>query len=162
MTRVERACATALVIPLVVVTAGAAWVSVGERVGLAPLAGEIPANSAEAAAVGSAGDVFRFLHAGENPHAVHPIRPGIISSSILRATTLEAAMWSRELEMIQWLDEQGVITSGDRAGLACLAEDLGLDDVAEYLARDHAPRCEPEVAIDRVRARTTNRGDVSE
>src|SRR6266511_1234119 len=134
MSRFERTCLLAFVLPVCIVTAGDAWVTAGERVGLTPLARHAPANIAEAAALGIAGDVFRLLRGGEDPHRVYTVDPEIISSLILRATALEAAMWSRQLEMIQLLDREGAIAAADRPALACLATDLRLDDIVEYLS----------------------------
>jgi hypothetical protein len=158
MTPVERACLLALVVPFAIVTAATAWVAVGERTGFTPMAAPALANSAEAAAVGSAGDVFRFLRSGEDPRKVYAVRPEIISSAILKVTTLEAAMWSRELEMIELLDREGAIAPGDRTGLACLAADLDLDEIREYLAPG-GTGCEPGKAMERVIARTSGAAD---
>jgi hypothetical protein len=154
--QIERACVTALLVPLLLAGVGAAWISVGERLGLTPLAGDPPANSAEAAAIGSAGDVYRFLRAGENPHAVYAVRPAFISSAVLRATTLEAAMWSREIEMIWLLESEGAMSDADRPALACLAVDLGLDEIAEYLMPGSESRCVRGQAMGQVVARSSN------
>jgi hypothetical protein len=149
------AVAVALVAPIGVATAGIAWVAAGERAGLHPFAGLTPQNGAEAAALADASDLLRFLERGEDPHAVHPVRPEVISSAILRATTVEAAMWSRQVEMIKLLDREGVIRGDEqRASLACLALDLQLDEVVEYLAPWGAISCEPGQALARVTART--------
>jgi hypothetical protein len=106
-----------------------------------------------------AGGVLRFLRHGENPHAVHPVRSEIISSAILQATTVEAAMWSRQVEMIKLLDREGIIGGDDqRASLACLADDLHIDEVVEYLAPGGASSCQPGQAFARVTARTHSGG----
>ena len=160
MIRFERACILALVLPIVVVTLGAVGVTAGERAGLRPLAGLSPVNGAEAAALGRAGEVFRFLRAGEDPHRVQPIRPEVISSSVLAATTLEAAVWSRQLEMIQLREREGAITSADRRPLACLATDLDVEDVARYLSPDGSPPCDEGDGIERVMARTAAAGSL--
>ena len=160
MTRFERMCILALVLPIVVVTAGAVWVTAGERAGFAPMAGLSPVNGAEAAALGRAGEVFRFLRAGDDPRRVQPIRPEVISSSVRGATTLEAAVWSRQLEMIQLLEREGALTAADRHPLACLAADLEVEDVAEYLSPDGHPPCEEDEALERVMARTEAAGSL--
>ena len=153
--RLPVAIAIALAAPIAVATAGIAWVAAGERAGVHPFAGLMPQNGAEAAALADAGGVLRFLRHGENPHAVHAVRPEIISSAILRATTVEAAMWSRQVEMIKLLDREGVIGGGEqRASLACLAVDLHVDEVVEYLAPGGARSCQPGQALARVTART--------
>ena len=146
--------AMALLAPLGIATIGIVGVAAGERAGATPFAGLVPRNSAEAAGLGSAGDLLRFLRRGEDPHGVHAVRPEVISSAILRATTLEAAMWSRQLEMIQALDRAGAIEADERLALACLAADLGVEDVVEYLAPQGVGDCEPGRALDRVVART--------
>ena len=157
MNRIERACLLALILPIAIVTTAAAWVTVGERAGGAPFGGHRPANIAEAAAVGSAGDVVRLLRAGEDPRKLYSVEPEIISSAILRVTGLEAAMWSRQVELIELLDREGAIPPANRPALACLAADLELDDIVEYLARHEALRCEAGKAMEQVLARTRER-----
>jgi hypothetical protein len=152
--RLERACSIALVAPLLLAAVAIVCVSIGEAVGAAPWSGPVPRNSAEAAAMGSASDVLRFLHAGEDPRAVYDIRPEVISSAILRATTLEAAMWSRQREMVELMDREGAIGQSDRERLACLAADLKIDDIVEYLAPGGA-HCDPGKALARVADRTS-------
>jgi hypothetical protein len=145
----------ALAAPIVAAFALVTAVAVGERVGVAPLAGLVPTNSAEAAGMASAVHVARFLQSGADPNHVHPIRGEIISSSVLRATTLEAAMWSRQVELIRLLDRQGAISRADRHGLACLAADLEIDDIVEYLSPEGVADCAPGQALERVLARTS-------
>jgi hypothetical protein len=157
--RFPLALAVALLVPLCIATVGIVWVAAGERVGAAPFAGLVPRNSAEAAALGSAGDLLRLLRRGEDPHGVYTVRPDVMSSAILRATTLEAAMWSRQREMIQLLDREGAIDGDrERRALACLAADLRIEDVVEYLAPEGVGDCEPGQALERVVARTSRTG----
>ena len=157
--RLPIAVAVALVAPIGLATAGIAWVAAGERAGVHPFAGLTPQNGAEAAALADASGLLRFLRRGEDPHAVHPVRPDVISSAILRATTVEAAMWSRQVEMIKLLEREGVIHGDEqRASLACLAVDLHIDDVVEYLAPEGANSCQPGQALARVTARTHSAG----
>ena len=149
----------ALLVPLCIATVGIVWVAAGERAGAEPFAGLVPRNSAEAAGLGRAGDLLRFLRLGEDPHGVYEVRPEVLSSAILRVTTIEAAMWSRQLEMIQLLDRLGAIDTGrERSALTCLAADLKVDDVVEYLAPKGAGDCQPGEALDRVAARTRDAG----
>ena len=152
--RLPLACTVVLLVPLSIATAGLVLVATGERAGAAPFAGVVPQNSAEAAGLASAGEVLRFLRMGEDPRRVYPVRPEIISSAVLRVTTLEAAMWSRQVELVELLDRQSAFDTGERAALACLAVDLDLDDVAAYLAPDGTGQCEPGQAIERVLARS--------
>jgi hypothetical protein len=143
--------ATAL--PVAAVAAGMLWVAAGEWRGRNYLAAPAFRNSAEAAAAGDAATALRFLRMGDNPSRIHPIRSDIISPRIQHATTLEAAMWSRHIEMIRVLDREGAIVDGDqRRQLACLARDLDLPEVASYLAPDE--RCVRGVALERIIARS--------
>ena len=157
--RLPVAIALALLAPIGVATVGVLTVAAGECVGATPFAGVVPRNSAEAAGLGRAAELLRFLKAGENPHVVYPVRPEILSSAILRATTVEAAMWSRQVEMIKLLEREGAIDgSEERAALACLAADLKIDDVVEHLAPEGVSGCEPGQALARVTARTSSAG----
>ena len=154
--RLPLACKVALLVPLCAAMAGIGLITAGERVGAAPFAGSAPQNSAETAGLASAGDVLRLPRKGEDPRRVYVVRPEIISSAVRRATTLEAAMWSRQLELVQLLDRQGSFDQGARAALACLATDLRIDDIVEYLAPDGAGHCEPGKALGRVLARSSS------
>jgi hypothetical protein len=157
--RLPVVIALALVAPIAAVMAVILSVAAGERHGASPFAGLVPRNSAEAAGLGRAAELLRFLEDGEDPHAVYPVRPEILSSAILRATTVEAAMWSRQVEMIKLLELEGAIDGSDeRAALACLAADLEIDDVVEHLAPGGASGCEQGQALARVAARTSSAG----
>ncbi|HXE79465.1 MAG TPA: hypothetical protein VNK41_01835 [Vicinamibacterales bacterium] len=140
--------------PPVLVTAVLSAVGIGERFG--GFETYKPRNIAEAAGMAHAGEVLRRLRLGEDPARVQAIRPEIISSSVQRATGLEAAMWSRQKEMIVLLDRAGAIRGEEtRAALACLAVDLSLPDIAKYLTGDRVVTCKPQQALNRVLARTT-------
>ncbi len=144
----------ALLVPLCAAMAGIGLITAGERAGAAPFAGLAPQNSAEAAGLASAGDLLRFLRNGEDLRRVYVVRPEIISSAVRRATTLEAAMWSRQVELVQLLDRWSAFDRNERAALACLAADLRIDDIVEYLAPDGTAHCEPGEALERVLARS--------
>jgi hypothetical protein len=151
--RVESVGAVLTAVPIVLVTAGMLWVAAGERRGRNDLGAPPFRNSAEAAAAGDAPTALRFLRMGDNPSRMHPIRGDIISSKIRNATTLEAALWSRHIEMIRVLDREGAIVDADqRRELACLALDLELPEVADYLAPERA--CVPGAALERIIARS--------
>ena len=154
--RLSLACTVALLVPLCIAAAGTVLVTVGELLGAAPFAGLAPRNSAEAAGLASAGDVLRFLRMGEDPRRVYAVRPEVLSSAVRRATTLEAAMWSRQLELVQLLDRQAAFDLGERAALACLAVDLKIDDIVVYLAPEGTGHCEPGKALERVIARSSS------
>jgi hypothetical protein len=144
----------ALLMPLALAMLWITWVAAAERFGTPVFSGVVPRNSAEAAGLGRASELLRFLREGDDPHRVYPVRPEILSSAILEVTTLEAAMWSRQLELIQLLDRAGVLTDPqERAALACLALDLKLDDIAEYLVPQNSG-CDAGRALDKIAART--------
>lgn len=98
-----------------------------------PLAQASPMNLAEAAAMGSMADVWRFLDAGQDPAATYDVRSHIISSSIRRVTAWEGVMWSRRVEVVMFMDGRHRLADADRPRIACLAKELGIDDIQEYL-----------------------------
>ena len=156
MRRFDAACTIALAAPLAMAAAMLVVIAIGERVGATPFGGLVPANSAEAAGMGSAAHVLRFLRMGEDPNREYPVRSEIISSAVLRTTTLEAAMWSRQVELVELLDREGAIVGQEqRRALACLAADLRADDIVEYLAPEGVAFCEQGKAFERVLARTS-------
>jgi hypothetical protein len=127
-----------------------------ELLGRTPFAVGPFRNVAEAAGMGAASDVLRMLGNGEDPNRVMPVRGEIISSSVKQATALEAAIWSRRLELLELLDRRGAIVDMQtRRHLACLASDLSATDIAEYLSRHASPDCvrghELDVVLDRTR-----------
>ena len=143
-----------LVAPLVCGTCVLTWITVVEASGSSAFERGLPLNSAEAAAFGAPADSLRFMMAGEDPGREYPLRPWVISSEYRRATMMEAAMWSRRIEMIRLFDRAGAISSEvERQELACLASDLGMPDVSSYLAPGGAG-CVPGTAQERVRQRT--------
>lgn len=145
-------------LPPLLLFAATLTVAVGERAGLAPFGGMRPANAAEAAGLGHSGELLRFLWRDSDPHAVYRVDSAIISSSVQWATPLEAAIWSRRVEMIQLLDREGFLPDvSTRRDLACLASDLRVDDIVEYLAPDGATWCTPDAAVEAVLARTRER-----
>ena len=83
--RLPVAVALALLAPLGVATLGVLTVAAGEHAGATPFAGLVPRNSAEAAGLGRAAELLRFLKEGQDPRAVYPVRPEILSSAILWA-----------------------------------------------------------------------------
>ena len=153
----------AALVPLLAGTLSITVVAVSERVGWPAAAAVSWRNSAEAAAAGDPVFLQRALWRGENPLLAYDIRPELISTSVLRATTLEAAVWSRQVEMIQLLDRRGfIVDRATRRALTCLAADLKVDDIVEYLIGSVDDRqsaeepCEPAAALRRVQARTTD------
>jgi hypothetical protein len=140
--------------PILAVGIWLAIIAGGERAGRRPFAGEPLRNSAEAAAAADPAAMLRFIRAGDDPTRIHAVRPGLISSQILKATTVEAAMWSRRVEMIRLLDrERAIVGDAQRRELACLAADLDMPDVVAYLAPD--VQCERGVAVREIVRRST-------
>lgn len=155
-----------LVFPVLAATATMIGIAAAERLVPSAFAAHRPMNSAEAAALGNAAEVVRLLRFGEDPARVYPIRREIIGDSVQHATTLEAAMWARSVEMIRLLDDEGAIADdGARHALSCLASDLELPDVVEFLDEriasgrgtnaDHTDACEPGAALKQVLDRTS-------
>lgn len=139
----------AISLPFVLATAFVLALVVGERTGARPFAAPPFRNSAEAAAAGDAAAMLRMMRLGDNPTWLHHVRPDLISSQIVTVTTPEAALWSRQMNLIRVLDREGAL-GGDRQRheLACLARDLQLAAVADYLAPGVA--CVPDQAMQRV------------
>jgi len=149
--------AALVLVPFVAATVVLAVVTVGERAGGTPFSDGGPRNGAEAAALGDAAAVVRSLQRGDDPERVRPVRPEVISSSVLQVSMIEAAVWSRRIEMVQLIDRvHGESAPRSRHELGCLAADLQQPDVAEYLEPDGAD-CAPGEAVTRVLARSIGR-----
>jgi hypothetical protein len=126
---------------------------VSEVAGHTPFVYTPPRNMAEAAALGMAAEVLRSLRTGEDPTAVRTVGPEIISPSITRVTTLESAVWSRELALVRLLDREGAIRDDDRRHLACVARAIRAADLAEYLAPHGAEGCDADATLAAIEAR---------
>jgi len=151
----STAAAVAIAGPVVVATLMIVAFSGLELLGRTPFAVGPFRNVAEAAGLGAASDVLRMLGNGEDPNRVMPVRGEIISSSVKQATALEAAIWSRRLELLELLDRRGAIVDmQSRRHLACLASDLSALDIAEYLSRHTSPDCVRGHELDLVLQRT--------
>jgi hypothetical protein len=142
-------------LPAVFVTASMVAVVAHQVRMSSPVSTLIYRNSAEAAAAGDPARVLRFLRMGDDPTRIRAVRPELISGQVLRVTTLEAAMWSRQVDMIRVLDREGAIVDPDqRRELACLASDLDLPDVKSYLAPEEP--CVPGAIMKRIIARSSS------
>jgi hypothetical protein len=148
--RLLLASRIALLAPLSAATVSVLLVALAERAGATPFSGLVPQNSAEAAGWGRAGEMLRFLRDGDDPRRIQAVRPEIISSAVPRASTLEASIWSRQLELVQLLDQAVAFDDKERAELACLAADLEVDDIVEYLAPGGVAYCAHGEALKRV------------
>lgn len=145
----------ALSAPLAGVMLYLAVLTLGELAGAELFAARAPANLAEAAGSARADLVIRYLRQGEDPRRVFPIHRDIISSYVLFATPIEAAVWSRQAQLIALFDRHGAFTQpADRLAIACLASDVGATDIVEYLMPGDPPECVPGAAQDAVSART--------
>ena len=133
-------------------------VVVAEQSGARAFGAPPPANIAEAAGTARADDMLRRLRLGEDPHRLYDLRPEVISSTVLKATPLEAAVWSRQELIVRLLEREGALRDdAHRQEIACLAADLELDDMVEHLSPGGPPDCVPGQARERVQARTRER-----
>jgi hypothetical protein len=105
-----------------------------------------PANLAEAAAIGRAADVVRFLTLDRNPTRVYDVRPFFVPAAVTRVTAIEAAVWSRQPALVELLEGTAIAGDEGRRHVACLAIDLGVADVARRLA-PQGPSCVPGAAL---------------
>jgi hypothetical protein len=155
MSGVQRGVILALLVPPALAILCVLAIAAAETATVPLFTGVPPANLAEAAAAGRGDDVARRLHLGEDLHRIYRLRPEASYSPVLRATPVEAAMWSGQLLMVQLLDREGAIADGaHRQELACLAADLEVDEeIVAYLSPDGPPRCVPQQARERVLAR---------
>jgi hypothetical protein len=142
-------------LPPVLAAAGVVWFSLAEIAGRTPFSSGPPANIAEAAGLGSGAEVLRLLREGQNPHVVLPLGPDVISTTVTRASAVEAAVWSRRFQLIELLDREGVLANpAERHMLLCLARDVGVDEIVAYLAKKDAAPCEAGRTLAAVQARS--------
>jgi hypothetical protein len=143
-------------LPIALATVILAWIPLAERVD--PDTDERrPLNIAEAAGQANASEVVRRLRLGEDPNRVYPVRPHVIPLPVTMTTAGEAAVWSRQVRLMNLLDREGVLLGGrGREELACLARDVGASEVEAYLAANGpAPACEPGAVLQRIIARSS-------
>jgi hypothetical protein len=113
-----------------------------------------PRNLAEAAAAGRAADVLRFLALDSDPTRVYDVRPGFIAPDVTRVTAIEAAVWSRQLALVELLEATaGALDERGRRQLACLAVDVRARDIADHLAPGGID-CTPGAAAEAIRGRS--------
>jgi hypothetical protein len=145
----------AVALPICAATAATTAFSVSELFGHSMWSHGPSRNLAEAAALGSASEVMRRLEAGEDPAALVPVRPHVISSSVTRVTALEAAVWHRSAALMQLFDRSGAMTADDsRRHLTCLAADLRVDEIVRFLSPAGVPECVPGETVDGIIARS--------
>lgn len=142
-------------LPPVLATAGIVWFSLSELAGRTPLSSGAPANIAEAAGLGSGAEVMRMLREGQDPRAVLPLSRETISSTVTRASAIEAAVWSRKVQVVDLLDREGALADPEqRHHVLCLARDVGVDEIVVYLAKTDPAPCEEGRAVAAVLARS--------
>jgi hypothetical protein len=129
------------------------WSVASDAQGRTPFVYQTPRNVAEAAAMGTAAGVLRFLRTGADPALIEPVRPEIISSAVTHVTALEASIWSRDIALVRALDRETPIDGDARQYLACLGTALGTRDLVTYLAPDGVKDCDPAEVTRRIEAR---------
>ena len=141
--RTRRAAHAALLLPTLSATLLVMLFAILQVAGQAPFSYEPPRNIAEAAGMAMESEVLRFLRQGQDPSDVFDVRPEIISSSVTRATGLEATIYSRRLRLIGILEREGAIRDdATRQHLVCLAKDISADELAERLNPEGSYQCE--------------------
>jgi hypothetical protein len=105
-----------------------------------------PVTLAEAAATRDEAEVERLIGYGDNPNAPADVRPGLLAVAAVRVTPLEAAVWSRDAEMLALLLRNGAIaTSSQLRTLRCLNDrwhDADVRATLERLGADPWPACD--------------------
>jgi hypothetical protein len=145
----------ALLAPSLAATILLLFFTISELSGQSPLSYQAPANIAEAAGMAMESEVLRFLRQGQDPMTVYDVRPDIISSSVTRATGLEAAIWSRRVRLLGILEREGAIPNHEvRRHLVCLAEDIRAHELAERLVQEGNFDCETGQAYGLIAARS--------
>lgn len=144
-----------LLAPLLTAAGLAVYTAAAETRGQVPFSNGRARNAAEAAGMGDAAAVLRFVRRGEDPMRIRLVRPHIISSAVQHVSLLEAAVWSPRSALIEVLDREGVIPDRrTREELFCLARDARRGGVEEYLAPSvGSVQCEAGAALGRIEAR---------
>jgi hypothetical protein len=148
----DRRIAALALPPIVAVVATFGFIAAESR-GAAVLSYGPVRNIAEAAGLGSAAEVTRLLTKAQDPAQVMPIRSEIISSSVRHASALEAAIWSRRVELVKLLIVRARISADERNRLACLARDLSASDIAEFLDPGVDATCVSGLVMQSIQAR---------
>jgi hypothetical protein len=115
-------------------------------VGYRPLWADRGVTLAHAAHGGDTATVFRMLSAGSDPNTAGPVPlDGHAEPVVL--TPLEAAVESRQVEVVQLLTKMGArADESDRRRLACLATAVSAPEVAVYLRTTMPPAAPPDCA----------------
>lgn len=149
------AATLALLCPMSIAVAIVLAFAAAEMAGHTPLSYEPPRNLAEAAGLGIASEALRYLREGSDPNQVVSVRPDIISFEITRVTALEAAIWSRRVQLVRMLDREGALADAAvRRHVACLAVHLAVEEIVAYLAPAGLSDCDPDATIRVITARS--------
>ena len=116
--------AIVLAVPGCVLSAGLALALVGALVGRHPVWPDHGLTLSEAVVTRAVADVVGLIRDGRDPNAPYDVRPGLLDDDAVRVTPLEAAVLSRDSEMIERLLGYGA-QMGPAAWmrLRCLAGD---------------------------------------
>jgi hypothetical protein len=105
---VDRLIAIAAAIPALL---AALWwlgvLAIAGATGVDPIWTTQPASLAEAAALRDAAAVARYVSHGVDPDEPGDVRAHVISDEALRVTPLEAAVGTRDRDMVQFLIDEG-------------------------------------------------------
>jgi hypothetical protein len=123
------------ILPALVLAAASIWWIVAT-----PLGGGLwpttEVSLAEAAATRDLADVERLIGFGADPNVAMVVRPGFLANVSVRATPLEAAVWSRDMEMITLLLGEGALVTGEQLrSLRCLNDKHHDADIRAWLER---------------------------
>jgi hypothetical protein len=144
---VDPLLATMAVFPVLVGLILVLGFAIAESSGRPLLTYRLPSNVAEAAGMGLASEVRRFMAEGQDPRLVYPIGTDVISSAISRATALEAAIWGRSSRILRVFDRAGLLDGPTKEHLACLAVDVRAADLISSLTEGNAPSCVAGAAV---------------
>ena len=149
----DRALAAAFALPPLLAFLCLASVALVEGAGGLLFAVPSPANIAEASALGRADLVYRYLRDGSDPLRIYPVDAHVISTAVRHVTPVEAAVWSRQVQMMQLYEAVGALRDPrTRRHVACLASDLDAQEIVEHLSGAE-PACAAEQAIGAIMAR---------
>lgn len=115
------------------------------------------ANLSEAVALNDRAATFWLLETGADPNREYPVRAFMIMEYPVTLTPLQAAVFTREVNLYQRLTGHGARATADELRfLFCLALDVGAAELSEVISRSagltaEAAACQPEAAVDRIR-----------
>ena len=107
-------------VPPLAVTIAVVLIAGGEMSGSHPLTIGAPRNVAEAIAMDDPASAARLIENGASANEINVIRPGILGSSAVLATPLEAAVIRDQVTMVEFLIARGAALPDD---IPCLAVD---------------------------------------